>query len=209
MAGPVRTVVVASPSWRSEAGIALRAAFHIVLWSAVVIFGRGKLATGGAAAQAAPFERPFAELDGADQRTFRALREGITEAEARRGETRRWPTVDELAGEGIPPFSPDPLDKAGYRWSLLRDRTVFNYVGTPAPGSGRETFVVVITEPDPGSVVDPQAVVDEVHHRLVDGTLIHVNVWLGPGLDDPGRAVDALNPEAGWQRIVVGAPPAR
>lgn len=63
---------------------------------------------------------------------------------------------------------------------------------------------------------------DEVHHRLADGTLLHVSVWFrevpvaargagaaGPsgGADDPGRdpGVIAVPYARGWTQVLVGA----
>lgn len=184
----------------------VRAAFHILLWSAFLISvqvhaARGSLEKVG---QASPFERRFQELDAADQRIFRALQEGITEAEALRVARREWPSVELLAQQGIPPFAPDPLDKARYTWTILKSKNIVNYAGTPAPESGRASFLVILIEPEPGAPASPQAQVDETHHRLSDGTMIHATLWMGPRLTALREPVAFVVPEQGFRQILVG-----
>ena len=162
--GPVRTVEIRSPSARAETANVLRATFHVALWSALLISAQTSPAAGGAAPYASlevPFVRKFQDLDARDQRVFRALQEGIGEAERRRSATGAWPTTPTLAADGIPPFAADPIDKDGYVWTLLAESGVADYVGTPAQESGRGTFLVVITEPDRGAAIDPDAPTDE------------------------------------------------
>lgn len=184
----------------------LKVAFHIVFWSAFVILGRPDPAKDAAAtASDSPFDVRFQDLDGPDQRIFRLIQEGVVEAEAQRSRSKRWPTVEDLARDLIPPFAPDPIDKAGYAWSVRSADGVVNYVGAPSQ-QGRHTFVVLITEPPPGTPNDPNATVDEVHHRLSDGTMIHVNIFVGPGLDESVTPVAFLPAEAGWRRVTTVVP---
>ena len=62
----------------------------------------------------------------------------------------------------------------------------------------------MMVEPDPGTANDPSALVDEVHHRLGDGAMIHVTVWMGPGLSATGTAVSVVAPDEGWKQVLVG-----
>jgi len=182
-----------------------RAAFHVVFWSALVVSAQTFDPSGAAKDSApSPFERRFAELAPEDQRIFRAVQEGVAEAERRRSDGGRWPSAADLAREGVPPFAPDPIDRAGYSWTFVRTGTAANYVGTPRAGSGREAFMVLVVEPDPGTAPDPLAQVDEVHHRLGDGTMIHVTVWMGPPPGPLGAAVSTLAPDQGYKQILVG-----
>ncbi|HEY4121886.1 MAG TPA: hypothetical protein VGM56_28665 [Byssovorax sp.] len=192
---------VEPPSVARESLGVVRLAFYVVFWSALVVLGRP---SGGAAAGLSAFETPFADLDATDQRTYRELQEGLIEAEARRSRSGRWPTIAELAAAGVPPFAPDPIDQAGYAWTRASTPTIVNYVGTPRVGSGRKVFVLVVTEPPPGTPVDPAQVVDEIHHKLGDGTLIHVGTWLGPALREPGRAIAAPDAAMGFRQIISG-----
>ena len=206
----VRTVVVRSPSARREAGLVLRAVFHIVFWSGLVIgVERGTTHAGTSAVSAGPQtvgEVAFGSLDQGQQLVFRQLKEGMIEAEADRSRTGKWPAAEELARRLVPPFAPDPTDKARYRWTELARGTVLNYVGAPDPASGRPTFVVVVVEPDPGTPIDPQAQTDEIHHRLADGTMLHVYVWTAPGVRPIQQVLAAPAPEDGWQRITTQKP---
>jgi hypothetical protein len=199
----------APPSARAETWAVARAAFHIVYWSALVVSAQAYApAQGSAAAPPSPFERRFQDLPFADQRTYRALAEGVVEAERIRSSTGRWPRAEELARLGIPPFAPDPLDRAGYVWTSVSGGAKADYLGTPAAGSGRESFFAVVVEPDPGTPNDPLAQVDEIHHRLGDGTMIHVTVWTGPPLGGVTEPFSLLPPEKGYRQVIAGTQPA-
>ena len=205
---PIRTHEIRPPETRAETAMVARAAFHIVYWAALVVsaqtYDPARPAGAVTASAPSPFERRFPELGPDDQRMYRAIQEGIAEAERRRSATGRWPSADALAGEGVPPFAADPLDRARYAWSFVRTGPVVNYVGTPGPGSGRETFAVIVTEPDPGTASDPSAQVDDVHHRLADGQMIHVTVWMGPPLGPLRDAVGVLAPDQGYKQVLSG-----
>ncbi len=207
--GGIRTVVVRSPSARRETILVLRALFHIVFWSAVLIaLERGTVARnapGGGGATLTGEELFFRDLDPEGQRLFRAIGEGVVEAEAARSRTGEWPSVEELARRGIPPFAVDPIDRAGYRWRLLQEGTTVNYFGL-ARDPGGPTYAIVVLEPEPDAPIDPRQVTDEIHHRLADGTLLHVSIWTAPGARDASRALSAPPVEEGWRRITALTP---
>ena len=202
----VRTVIVQSPSVVRETGLVLRAVAHIAIWSAAIMgasrcHGRNPnapRATGGL-----PDVELFRDLDSEAQRVFRASLEGLTEAEDVRSRSGDWPSIEALAAKKIPPFAPDPLDAAGYRWQLMRDGALIDYVGTPS-AAGRPSFVISILEPDPSIAADPQAVTDETHHKLRDGTLLHVGVYAGPRTLTSPMATPPF--EDGWRRITTYNP---
>jgi hypothetical protein len=210
MADPApRVVEIASPSVRRETAGVAKAFVHIGMWTALVVSAQtnpARHASGSPTVEPAvpAFVRRFGDLDGKDQRTFRALQEGLGEAERRRSSNGAWPTAAELAADGIPPFAPDPIDKDGYAWSSFAGEGLVNYVGKPAPGSGRPTFVIVAAEPAKGSIPDPSIPLDEVHHRLASGLSIHVGVFMGVGQDEPKSAVPSVPFERGWQQILSG-----
>jgi hypothetical protein len=214
--------------------------------------GLGSIA-GDAARDLMPYQRLFRGLGGEDQRLFRELQEGLLEAENVRSSTRRWPAPGTLADRGVPPFA-DAAGRGGrrfYRWQLRQEGPIVNYLGVPADRRD-PAFLLLVQEPDPGApaqgsppggpaggagpaqgsrgiagvagVAGAQAT-DEVHHRLADGTLLHVSVWrreapaapaaavgagaAGPsaGADDPGRdpGVIAVPYARGWTQVLVGA----
>jgi hypothetical protein len=202
----VRTVIVQSPSVVRETGLVLRAVAHITIWSAAIMGAsrcHGRTPDAPQAAGNLPDVELFRDLDGDAQRVFRASLEGLTEAEDARSRSGDWPSVEALAAKKIPPFAADPLDTAGYRWQRMRDGSLINYVGTPTV-AGRPSFVISILEPDPSIANDPQAVSDETHHKLRDGTLLHVGVYAGPRTLTSPMATPPF--EDGWRRITTYNP---
>lgn len=198
--GP-RTLVVQSPSlWRETARVG-HAAFLIVFWSAMAMWCNQPRDVRSSARKAAFDQVAFRDLDSDAQRMFRLAQEGLTEAEDVRSRTNQWPTVESLAARNIPPFASDPIDTAGYHWRMLEDGTLIDYVAAPEPGSPRPTFAIVILEPDPGTPIDPSAATDEVHHKLRDGTLLHVGIWTGKKPMEHAVAMPPL--EDGWRQITM------
>jgi hypothetical protein len=204
-----RTVVVRSPSMLGEGAAVLRAVAVIAIGAALVMgtkLGGGEAEkSGGGAPELSPDLVAFRALPGDDQRMYRRCLEGLGEAEEVRARTGAWPDAGELAARGIPPFARDPLDRAGYRWRMLRDATLVNYLGVPEAASGRPTLLIVIAEPEPGMPPDPTAVVDESHHKLRDGTVLHVSISAGTART-LGRPIATPAFEDGWRRIVMERP---
>ena len=203
----VRTVTVQSPSVLREAGMVARAVVHIAIWSAALMGATWCHGRAGSKPTAASTTTPdielFRDLDADAQRVYRASLEGLTEAEDGRSKSGDWPSVEQLAARRIPPFAPDPLDRAGYHWKLLKDGALINYVGAPTDAQ-RPSFVISILEPDPSVAADPQAVSDETHHKLRDGTMLHVGVYAGP---KPLTTPMATPPfEDGWRRVTTYNP---
>jgi hypothetical protein len=134
---------------------------------------------------------------------FRELREGLLEAERMRAATGRWPDVDTLASEGIPPFASDPTRKTAYKWTSVRQDWAINYLGIPLDSTAL-AWVLVILEPEPGAPADP-APLDETHHRLPDGTTLHVSIWNIPeARRRSGFAALRLPQNEGWTNLLVG-----
>lgn len=210
-AGTLRTIDISSPSSRDETIHVLRALFLIAFFATLVVaVQRGARAAEPTAAQDAkafPFVRRFADLPAVDQRVFTSLREGIGEAERRRSSTGKWPDVETLAADGIPPFAPDPIDRDGLVWAMRSEKQVVNYVGAPRDGAKRTTFVVVLTEPDgSGPAVPSETPADEVHHRLDNGMLLHVAVFVGDGLPPPAGVAPTMSFSDGWLQALAGSP---
>jgi hypothetical protein len=214
-----RTHVVRAPKVTRELGAVLRAIVAIGFGTAIAMTaklgadnagadGRARSATSARLALR-PNQVAFAELPAADQRMFRRCLEGLAAAEEIRSQRGSWPDVGELAAAGAPPFSADPIDDAGYRWQRLLDGTLVNYLGVPAdPASPRPTILVIALEPDPGTPMDPAATVDENHHKLRDGTLLHVSISLGKART-LGRPIAMPAFEDGWRQVVVSTPHTR
>jgi hypothetical protein len=47
--------------------------------------------------------------------------------------------------------------------------------------------------------------VDETHHRLGDGTMIHATFWMGPPPASTSEAFSLLPAERGYRQVLVGA----
>jgi len=109
-----------------------------------------------------PYQALARSLPDQDQRAFRAVRDGLIVAEAERARRGAWPERAELG--------------SGYRWSRLEQGTIVNYFGEPGDPSA-PAWLLEIQEPEPGMLPDP-APVDDEHHRLPDGTMLHTYVWM-------------------------------
>ena len=154
-----------------------------------------------------PYQMVIQSRPSAEQRMFRELQEGLLEAEAMRSLSGAWPPPAALASDGIPPFAPDPTAKgASYRWTLLREGRQLNYLGRPIDRAA-PAWLLVVQEPEPGVPPD-QTFEDEEHHKLLDGTMLHISTWVHPdGRSRPER-LTAAPQEEGWQQVYAVGPAA-
>jgi hypothetical protein len=199
-----RRVLVERLSIADELAHIVRVATTIVL--AVWLYLAFALGDAGATRRnLLPYQMLIQNRPAAEQRVFRELQEGLIEAERSRSTTGRWPETDNLATEGIPPFAPDPTEKtAAFRWQLIRERTFVNYLGVP-DRAGVPAWLVLVQEPEPGVPPD-QSFEDEEHHRLNDGTLLHVSTWnYVDGLHVASKLVRMPQAE-GWSQLYAVGP---
>jgi hypothetical protein len=112
-----------------------------------------------------PYQTLATALPESDRQQFLILRKGLLTAESERAKTSRWPEVAALA-----------LPGDDYQWTKSERGFVTNYLGRPRDPS-RPAWLLEIQEPEPGTAPDP-APNDEEHHRLPDGTTLHVYVWM-------------------------------
>ena len=66
-------------------------------------------------------------------------------------------------------------------------------------------WLVLVQEPEPGAPPDP-AKEDEEHHRLIDGTKLHVSTWLHPDGDRVAAGFVRLPQANGWTQLYVVGP---
>jgi hypothetical protein len=208
--GRGQTVQILPPSVRTETINVIKVAAAIVVAVAAYIF---RPAFGGPSADRQllqsqigllPYQQLIRDAPPEEQRVFRELQEGLLEAERIRAQTGRWPDVAALETEGIPPFALDPTQKIAYKWTSVRQDWATNYLGVPSDAS-RPAWVLVILEPEPGAPADP-APSDETHHRLPDGTTLHVSIWNMP--EEKRRSSFAalrLPQNEGWTNWLVGS----
>jgi len=216
----IRTVEIRPPSVRDETVAVLRVAMAIVVIVAAYVFrpAIGNQSSDGTSPEGnqlpnlqsrqspndlLPYQKLIRDAAPAEQRIFRELQEGLLEAERARAATGRWPDVTALAAEGIPPFAADPTQKIPYTWSSVRQDWATNYLGIPA-NPAAPAWALVILEPEPGAPADP-APNDETHHRLPDGTTLHVSIWTTPEAKRrSGFAALRLPQNEGWTNWLVG-----
>lgn len=185
----------------------LTSCFVCLLVIYVIAFQRqGQAPDAARASQVLGFQVLFRDLPSGEQRVFRAMQEGTTEALRLRGESATWPAVETLARTGVPPFARDLLDKSALIWSQQGDGLLNEYLGIPAAGSGTPSFLILIQEPPPSGGETPQpGTVDEEHQLLPDGKLLHVTYWRrSPAASTASLVVDPAL--AGWQQIRITSP---
>jgi hypothetical protein len=201
-----RTVEIRPPSVRAETMNVLKASGAVLVIVAAYLFmpmSSSIVDRRSSTVDLLPYQKLVSDASPADQRTFRELQEGLLEAERIRSTSGQWPDVAELAREGIPPFAPDPTRKSSYKWTSVRQDWVTNYLGVPADSSA-PAWVLVILEPAPGEPPDP-APNDETHHRLPDGTTLHVTIWNIPEQNRrSGFSALRLPQNEGWTQWVIG-----
>jgi hypothetical protein len=203
----LRTVEVEPPSAGDEASwVFLAAAFIALCVIYVVAFQTfGKRST-ELSLGLLPYQTLFRDLPSSEQRVLRNMQEGVVEAVVRRDGDGAWPSPQQLADDGVPPFAADPLDHAKLQWSEQRQPLAVDYVGVPSAAAEAPLFLIAVREPEPGGSEQPQpGVIDEEHRALANGALVHVTFWKRNGGTTPGGLIadPALQ---GWTQIRVDKP---
>jgi hypothetical protein len=207
-AAAIRRTRVVPLSARAELGNVVRVSMVIVVgaWMFLASHSAQFRDAGMANPNLLPFQVMIRDRPAQDQRMFRELQEGLLEAEARRTSTGAWPAVAELAGDGVPPFAPDPTAKgARYDWHLVQSGTFVNYLGIPRPADA-PAWLVLVQEPEPSAPPDP-AREDEEHHKLITGIMLHVSTWARADGRVANRIVRAPQAEGWTQFYAVGPSP--
>ncbi len=149
-----------------------------------------------------PYQMLARDLVSADQAMFGALRQSLLDAEALRSTNGRWPEAAAVAslprhaaGEGASPAE-------AFTWRQQSQGVITHYIGLPAQDVAAPAWMVAIREPEPGVPTD-NAPNDEEHHRLPDGTVLHVSIWTHRfgGQVDP--AFVAQPEAAGWTQVLT------
>ena len=204
MAG-TRRVQIETRSARAELLLVVRAGMAITIgvW---LYLASSSAASGGApsARNLLPFQKPIADRPSSEQRVFRELQEGLIEAEAARSSNGSWPAVPTLAESGIPPFAADPTQHPAYAWALLQGGTLVNYLGIPKSGDA-PAWLLLVQEPEAGAPPDPAAE-DEEHHRLVNGSMLHVSIWLHANGRQIGPRLVRVPQAEGWTQLYAVGP---
>ncbi len=189
------TTVVQSSGGRRRGGRERTGVFALagIIVTLVVVYLALNTGSGSDSRGLLPYQALAATLPDTDQQIHGALRKGLLAAEGERSRISRWPEVSTL---GLP--------ADGYEWSRFDRGVVTNYFGTPRD-PGQPAWLLEIQEPEPGTAPDP-APNDDEHHRLADGTTLHVYVWthrLG------GQVATAFVPQpqnTGWIEVFSKVP---
>jgi hypothetical protein len=201
---PTRVVQSSSGSkqrgWRERAGVLALAVGIAGVIGAYVLSNRA--ASGGDAMRGLlPYQTLARSLPEADQQIYRALRQAEAAAETARGRTSAWPEPARLASQGLAPFAGS---SNGYRWSRLQQSGIVNYFGEPRDPA-QPAWLLEIQEPEPGTLPDT-APNDDEHHRLPDGTVLHIYIWMHR-LGGQVPVGFTRQPEnSGWTQVFSEAP---
>ena len=158
-----------------------------------------------------PYQMLARDLVSADQAMFGVLKQSLLDAEALRASTGRWPDAGAVAS--LPTVVPGQEsgrasgEVAGsstpvFMWRKQDQSVITHYVGVPGNDATGAAWMIAIREPEPGVPTDT-APNDEEHHRLPDGTVLHVSIWthrFGAQLD---QAFLAQPESGGWTQVLV------
>ncbi|MGE3508556.1 MAG: hypothetical protein AB7N65_06685 [Vicinamibacterales bacterium] len=148
-----------------------------------------------------PYQMLVRDLIAADQAMFSALRQSLLDAEAIRASTGRWPDAPALST--LPAATPgDGPAIAAYHWTQQAQGVVTHYVGLPDRDVSAPAWMIAIKEPEPGVPTDT-APNDEEHHRLPDGTVLHVSIWTHRFGGQVDRAFLAQPEAGGWTQLLL------
>jgi hypothetical protein len=137
-----------------------------------------------------PYQTLSRTLVSSEQETFADLQKQVIDLERVRAATGRWPGAE-------------TLDAASpYVWSHAREGFYVNYLARPSGDESAAAWLIVIQEPDPQAPPDT-APNDETHHRLPDGTVLHVTIWSHRFGSQVGHAFVRQPETTGWTQILT------
>lgn len=197
----VRSSGAGAAPGQERARIALLAVL-IVVGVAGYLFVRGGDSAADDRKNLLPYQLLARTLAEPAQHTHAALRQGLLAAESDRARLNRWPDASTLRDHGVAPF--DGTGGPRLTWYSFMQSTTINYVGIPADDI-EPAWILAIQEPESGAPPDPSPDDDE-HHRLPDGTTLHIYVWMHRF---GGRVTPAFVPQPqaeGWVQVFAAPP---
>lgn len=117
-----------------------------------------------------PYQVLVPTLPEPDQQMYRAIRQGLVAAETDRARLSQWPAASVLTEHDVAAFS-----DSRFTWQEFQKGAIINYFATPVDPA-TPAWLLVFQEPEPNTPPDP-APLDDEHHRLPDGTTLHIYVW--------------------------------
>lgn len=172
----------------------------IVTMVGVYLALRSSALDGAGSGTLLPYQTLVRDLVSSDQATFGDLQKNLIEVEALRARTGRWPegaTITLAAEERI-----GAAPASSYKWIGSREGFFLNYLAVPSDDVSAAAWLLVIQEPDPAAVPDP-AQNDEEHHRLPDGTVLHVSIWTHRFGEQVAREFVRQPQTAGWTQVLM------
>lgn len=163
---------------------------------------RGREGASDATRNLLPYQALVRTLAESEQVMYTKIRRGLPEMEADRAKTSRWGEPIVFGANNVPPFASAAED--GLEWQRFQRGATVQYFGKPSDGAS-PSWILTIQEPEPNTPPDP-APLDDEHHRLPDGTTLHIYVWmhrLG------GRVTPAFVPlpqNDGWTELFATPP---
>jgi hypothetical protein len=186
------TTIVGSGG-RERAGV-LGLAALVVVGVAVYLALKSSALESPGAGNLLPYQELAATLVSADQTMFADLSKHMVDVEAMRAAGGQWPEAGQLKS------------LESFTWTASREGYFVNYLATPAGDVSAAAWLLVIQEPDPQAPIDP-APNDETHHRLPDGTVLHVSIWTHRFGGQIDRKFVRQPERTGWTQVLTAPVP--
>jgi hypothetical protein len=152
-----------------------------------------------------PYQKLVNTLDSADQTMFHQIQGALPTLERARAAAGRWPEPAALIAAGVAPFATAEGDETTARaWQFINEGLFVNYLARPSH-AGELAWLLLIQEPDPSAPADT-APNYETHHRLPDGAVLHVTVWMRRGAASETTPVLSRPQSSGWTQVAYGVP---
>jgi hypothetical protein len=171
------------PASRERVGV-LGLAALIVTMVGVYLALRSSAIDGAGSGTLLPYQTLVRSLVSSDQATFGDLQKSLLEIEAARA--------------GVP----QGAAPTSYTWIVGREGLFLNYLAIASDDVSAAAWLIVIQEPDPAAVPDP-AQNDEEHHRLPDGTVLHVSIWMHRFGEQVARDFVRQPQTVGWVQVLM------
>ncbi len=167
---------VGKPGNRERTAV-LGLAVMVAIFVGIYLGLRSFAVDNGAGGSLLPYQMLVRDLVASDQAVFEHLRQGLLQAETARASTGQWPDAAIVTRLQVATTSTDAsISLPPYRWTRSQQNIVVNYLGLPEGDVSAAAWLLRVREPDPLAPGDP-APNDEEHHRLPDGTVLHVSIW--------------------------------
>ncbi len=200
------TRVLGTPVGKSgnrERSVVLGLAAIVAVFVGIYLGLRSFAVDSGAGGSLLPYQLLVRDLVTSDQAVFAHLRQGLLQAESARASTGQWPDAATVTQLQVATTSTDAsISLPPYKWTRSRQNILVNYLGLPEGDVSVPAWLLRVREPDPLAPGDP-APNDEEHHRLPDGTVLHVSIWTHRFGGQVKPDVFANPENSGWTQLLT------